>query len=128
VEGAYSMRKNKEVKVNPSFINFGSRLKEAIYSIDSRTAPVKMHILAYQINNSNLKVTFSRNDSNTFTLTLPAGDSFINRDINVFNNQNVVKVLDIDKSHIDFAIPALNSTSKEDLFLYYDNDEMQDVR
>ena len=122
------MRKNKEVKEIASLSNFGSRLKEAIYSVDSKTAPVKLHILAYQINNSNLKVTLSRNDSNTFTLTLPAGDNFVNSKINVLQNQSAVKVLQIDKSHLEFTIPALNTTSKETLFLYYDNDVMQDVR
>jgi hypothetical protein len=98
---------------------FRGGLKEAIYSIDNRTAPVKLHILAYQINNSNLKVTLSRNDSNTFTLTLPAGDNFVNSEINVLQNQSAVKVLQIDKSHLEFTIPTLYTTSKETLFLYY---------
>ena len=39
---------------------FRAGLKEAIYSVDNRTAPVKLHILAYQINNSNLKVSLKR--------------------------------------------------------------------
>ena len=107
---------------------FRAGLKEAVYSIDSRTAPVKMHILAYQINNSNLKASLSRNDSNTYTIALPAGDSFVNKNSDTLKYRTVVKVLHRDNTHIEFQIPFLDNPSSENLFLYYDNDMMQRVR
>ncbi len=100
---------------------FRGGLKEALYSLDNNTAPIKIFILSHQINNSNDLVLLAQQADLSNTITLPFGDKFINIDTISFQKQTFIKINFINSNKINFKnIPNFNYSSC--LFLYYDNE------